>query len=87
MDSFSNAAGTVLDTEYYRYYTSSSSTGYQGGLKYKFGRDSYGRLAAAFSDPTTATDTQVAPYADDYFEYDGVHRVTTHTVQGAGSGG
>ena len=44
----------------------------------------YGPLAAAFSDPTTASDTSIAPYADAYFEYDWVRRVSKAVVQGAG---
>jgi RHS repeat-associated protein len=79
-----DGSGTTLDTLYFRYYTSSSSTGFAGALKYAFGAASYGRLAAAFSDPTTATDAQVAPYADVYYEYDSMRRVTSAVVQGAG---
>jgi len=41
---------------------------------------------AAYPTPGTATDAQVAPYADNYFEYDPTtHVVTKETVQGAGS--
>src|SRR5262249_20373303 len=45
-----DAAGTALDTKYYRYYTAGQSGGYQHGLRYEFGPQSYARLAAAFSD-------------------------------------
>jgi YD repeat-containing protein len=79
-----DAAGNALDTQYYRYYTAGQANGYAGGLKYVFGAQSYARLAAAFADPTTATDAQVAPYADSAFQYDSVHRVTQSVVQGAG---
>src|SRR5262249_44359067 len=75
---------TTLDTLYFRYYTASSSAGFAGALKYAFGAASYGRLAAAFADPTTATDSQVSAYADVYYEYDTLHRVTKAVVQGAG---
>jgi RHS repeat-associated protein len=78
-----DAAGTVLDTKYYRYYTGETG-GYVGGLKYVFGPQSYARLQAAYSDPTTATDAQVAPYADAYYEYDTGQRVTKAVIQGAG---
>jgi RHS repeat-associated protein len=78
-----DGAGNVLDTKYYRYYTGEAG-GYVGGLKYVFNPASYARLAAAFTDPTTATDAQVAPYADNYFEYDTSQRVTKEVVQGAG---
>jgi RHS repeat-associated protein len=79
-----DADGNMLDTQYFRYYTSNSSTGYQGGLKYALGPDSYARLVGAFPNPDSATDTQVAPYADRYLEYDSAHRVTKSVVQGTG---
>src|SRR5204863_9114467 len=56
----------------------------QHGLQYAFGPQSYARLAAAFSDPTSATASQVAPYAEYYFEYDSSQRVTLETAQGLG---
>jgi YD repeat-containing protein len=79
-----DGGGNVLDTKYYRYYVSGESNGYQHALKYAFSEQSYARLAAAFADPTTATDSQVAPYADNYFQYDSSKRVTQEMVQGAG---
>jgi RHS repeat-associated protein len=76
----------VLDTTYYRYYTAADAgtSGYVHGLKYVFNPPSYARLVAAVGTPFTATDTQVTPYADDYFEYDVLQRVTKTVVQGAG---
>ncbi|MBO0697189.1 MAG: RHS repeat protein [Zavarzinella sp.] len=74
----------VLETKYYRYYTTSSSAGYPGALKYAFSGASYERLTAAYPTPDTATDAQVAAYADDYFEFDATKRVTKHTRQGTG---
>jgi RHS repeat-associated protein len=82
-----DGSGDTLDTSYYRYYTPNdpNPNGYPGGLKYAFGPDSYARLAAAVGgDPSNASDATVAPYADDYFEYDGSLRVTKAVVQGAG---
>ncbi|AGA25127.1 RHS repeat-associated core domain-containing protein [Singulisphaera acidiphila] len=79
-----DGGGNVIDVDYYRYYTSDTSTGYKHGLKYFFSPASYARLAAAVIDPLTATDTQVAPYADNYFEYDSEHRVTKEIAQGFG---
>ena len=78
----------MLDTSYYRYYTSADagSVGYVHGLKYAFSAPSYARLAADVSNPLTATDTQVAAYADLKFQYDPTsQRVTQAVVQGAGS--
>ncbi len=79
-----DGSSNTLDTHYYRYYTSSSGTGYAGGLKYAFGAESYGRLVAAYSNPATATDAQVDDYADVYLEYDSVKRVSTAVIQGSG---
>jgi YD repeat-containing protein len=82
-----DASGNALDTTYYRYYTSNSSPGYQGGLKYVLGPQSYARLVAALGTNVDAlTDAQIAPYADDYYQYDSAHRVTQAVVQGLGQG-
>jgi RHS repeat-associated protein len=80
-----DTAGTALATSYYRYYLDGATGGFAHGLKYAFSPDSYNRLVAAYSSPTSATDTQVAPYADDYYQYDGQRRVTEVVAQGAGS--
>src|SRR5205823_1277949 len=45
-----DGAGTVLDTEYYRYYTGEAG-GYVHGLKYYFNKASYGQLVAAYPTP------------------------------------
>jgi hypothetical protein len=83
-----DGSGNRLDTNSYRYYTSADqgTIGYVHGLKYAFRPASYARLAAAVGNPLTATDTQVSPYADQYFEYEpsGTHRVTKAIVQAAG---
>jgi YD repeat-containing protein len=83
-----DASNNVLDTRYYRYYTSADagSIGYVGGLKYAFGPESYARLVTALGStaPTSATDSQVSAYADNYFEYDSRQRVTKEIAQGAG---
>ncbi|QDU05521.1 hypothetical protein V6x_52590 [Gimesia chilikensis] len=84
-------------TNYYRYYkslglsssssSSSSSSGDQGFVhepKYILNKEAYNKLAADpnVSDPLTATDAQVAQYADYYFEFDELHRVIKEIVQG-----
>jgi YD repeat-containing protein len=79
-----DGSGSTIDTEYYRYYKTESG-GYTHGLKYYFDAASYARLKAVYSDPTTATDSQAAPYAANYFEYDTFQRVTKAVVQAAGS--
>ena len=84
MANVEDGSGNILDTEYYRYYTGESG-GYVHGLKYYFDTAAYARLAAAFGSPTTATDAQVAPYADNYFQYNSFQQVTEEMVQGDGS--
>ncbi len=84
-------------TNYYRYYktltgesSSSSSSSSSGGqdfahqLKYILNKEAYNKLAADpnVSDPLTATDAQVAQYADFYYEFDSQRRVTKEIIQG-----
>ncbi|MDR3618225.1 MAG: RHS repeat-associated core domain-containing protein [Paludisphaera borealis] len=82
------ATWVVLDTSYFRYYTANTAPGYADGLKYVFHQEAYARLAAAGAaqgfNPLTALDSTIAPYADNYYEYDAHHRVTKSVVQGAG---
>jgi YD repeat-containing protein len=66
-----DAGSNVLDTQFFRYFVSGDSDthGYVGPEKYVLNTDSYTRLVAALTGgttPATATDAQVAPYADDY---------------------
>jgi hypothetical protein len=81
-----DSSNNVLGTYYYRYYTptDAGSGGYVGGLKYYFSERSYAQLTAAVGNPTTAGDSQVAPYADDYYHYDSSRRLTQAVVQGEG---
>jgi hypothetical protein len=79
-----DGSGNLLDTQYYRYYRSGDANGYTHGLKYYLSASSYARLAAAVSNPLTATDSQVATYADYYFQYDTSDRVTEEVAQGQG---
>ncbi|WP_020476098.1 MBG domain-containing protein [Zavarzinella formosa] len=79
-----DADGQALDQSYSRYYTADSATGFAGGLKYTVSGDAYDRLTAAYPDPDTATDAELAPFATHYFEYDNVRRVTKHTESGTG---
>ena len=82
--SVEDTQGDVLGTDYYRYYTPGDANGYVEGLKYVFDPQSYARLCAAVSNPFEASDAQVAPFAQQYFQYDSQSRVTLHAVQGAG---
>ncbi|TWT37190.1 tRNA(Glu)-specific nuclease WapA precursor [Posidoniimonas corsicana] len=80
-----DGSSVVLDTNYYRYYTPGEAGGYVHGLKYVFDAKSYARLTADVGDPTLASDSQVSPYAEQYFEYDEYTRATLHAIQGAGA--
>jgi RHS repeat-associated protein len=81
-----DGSGNTISTDYYRYYTpaDAGSVGYVHGLKYVFTGASYSRLVATVGNPQTATDSQVAPYADNAFQYDTQHRVTQEVAQGEG---
>ncbi|MFQ3649983.1 MAG: RHS repeat-associated core domain-containing protein [Gemmataceae bacterium] len=82
-----DAADAVLETSYYRYYVAGESNGYEGGLKFVFTPQAYARLAANVANLESATDAQIAPYADHYFEYDDQFRVTKEIAAGAGDDG
>ena len=92
-----DADWVATGTSYYRYWTatssSSSSSSSSGGggsseaphlLKYVLNPAAFDRLSADpnVSDPYLATNTQVALYADYYFEYDDLRRVTKEVVKG-----
>jgi RHS repeat-associated protein len=81
-----DGSSNMLGTYYYRYYTpaDAGSVGYVGGLKYYFSEQSYARLTAAVGNATSASGSQVAPYADNYFQYDASHRLTESMIQGQG---
>jgi uncharacterized delta-60 repeat protein/RHS repeat-associated protein len=87
-DNATTTGGTAnrpFDVSYYRYYTAASYTnGYAGGLKYVFNARSYARLQSAVTDAMTASNSTVEIYADNYFQYDSLHRVTQEVVQGEG---
>jgi RHS repeat-associated protein len=79
-----NADGNNVGTNYYRYYTSDSAPGYTHGLKYYLSPASFDHAYGDGYDPVTATDAHIAPYADNYFEYNADHRVSLERVQGQG---
>ncbi|MGC4033604.1 MAG: hypothetical protein QM754_18105 [Tepidisphaeraceae bacterium] len=83
----------VVDTSYYRWYTSSTTTGYTGGLKYFISNTGYQKL---LHDNNTAlidgvSDAVLSVYADNYFEYEqdnatSNYRVTKEIALGSGQG-
>ena len=87
LETIEDGSKNILDQTYFRYYTANEAGGYAGGLKYRFGPAAYARLVAVGLTLATAADTQVSPFADAYYEYDKLQRVTLTTVQGAGISG
>src|SRR5207302_1128216 len=80
-------AGSVISTDYYRYYTTSSSTGYAGGLKYYVGGEQYARMEADLGGAASvdsASDSTISPYLTNYFEYQSDQRVTKEIAAGTG---
>lgn len=71
-----------LKTHYYRYYKAGESYGFQYGLKYLVGPEAYARMVNASLVPETASDEQVAAYADNYFQYDEQKRATMERTRG-----
>src|SRR5205807_1045763 len=67
---------------YYRYYQPGDENGFMHGLKFRVGPEAYARMLGAGIAPETATDDQLAAYADYYFEYDGQQRVVLERVKG-----
>ena len=65
-----------------RYYTEDGAHGFAHGLKFQLKPESYERMVNDGLNPETATDAQMAGYADKFFEYDGDKRVTREDVQG-----
>jgi len=79
---WNGSAWESIGISYYRYWLSSSSTGFQHGLKYVLDETSFARMEVDEFDPFTATDGELMLYADNYFEYDGQQRVTKEVVFG-----
>ena len=84
-----DASANVIDTHYYRYWTTDNnggeSKGPAGQLKFAVSPDSFERADAVISGGIlAATDAELAVYADQYYEYDALGRVTKHVRQGEG---
>lgn len=80
----------VIDTTYMRYFTSTGSAQYVGGLEYTVGPKSYARMLGAGLNPLTSavSSSNVATYADHYFEYNPTsHQISKQILQGEGASG
>ena len=73
------------EVHYYRYYKSGESSGFAHGLKYEVRPKAYEQMTADGLDPLTASNSQVAQYADHYFEYDTDRRVSKEAIDGGSS--
>lgn len=79
-----DAAGNVIDQSYFRWFVGGEANGYAGGLKMKLGPAALARLKATYPAYESATDAQVAPYADEQFQYDAQRRVKQRIEGGSG---
>ena len=79
---FDGSTWTDLNHTHYRYYLDLEADGFEHGLKFEVGPEAYARMVADGLTPTTATNAQVANYADKYFEYDVDKHVTLESVRG-----
>ncbi len=93
--SSSGSPPPIISAQYWRYWKSGDSVTENGVsvsqppglLKYVLRPASYARLAASLpsgTTPLTASDAQVAPFADDAYEYDAKGRVYQDVKQGTG---
>lgn len=77
---WNGSSWSSIGTSYYRYYKAGAANGFVHGLKLALDAAAFDKLAAFVPDPYTATDAEVAQFADYYFEYDGSQRVTREIV-------
>ncbi|QDT44041.1 hypothetical protein Pan241w_41460 [Gimesia alba] len=69
-------------TTYYRYYKDNESDGFKHGLKYVVLPGSYEQMVSDSIDPLTTSNTTIAQYADNYFEFDTSQRVVLERNKG-----
>jgi RHS repeat-associated protein len=67
--------------EYYRYYKNGDTDGDTGLLKFILSPASFAKMSLT-QDPLTATDNDLAEYADHFFRYDSNRRVIEEQIQG-----
>ncbi|MGO8746681.1 MAG: LEPR-XLL domain-containing protein, partial [Thermoguttaceae bacterium] len=78
------AAGSPIETTYYRYYTAGQQNGYSDAYKMIFDGAEFAAMQAAGINPYTAADSVVQPYASEYYQYDSNGRVTKEITAGTG---
>ncbi|MCD4728910.1 MAG: hypothetical protein K8R46_14725, partial [Pirellulales bacterium] len=78
-----NGEWVTRDVRHYRYYTQGEENGFKHAMKYVLGPRAYQRMEDdGYNDPTSATNAQVADYANNYFEYDANQRADKAEVAG-----
>ncbi|HUY36901.1 MAG TPA: hypothetical protein VMV69_29550, partial [Pirellulales bacterium] len=82
VQSWNGTGWETIDNHYYRSWTTTGGGALAHCLKYVLGGAAYGRMVAAGLNPITATDAQLAGYADLYLEYDAERHVTNETTDG-----
>lgn len=82
LQQFNGTSWDNLSTTYYRYYKAGDTDGFVRGLKYLVSSNSYSQMVALGIVPETASDEQIALFADRYFEFDSSQRVTLMKVAG-----
>ncbi|MCG8650769.1 MAG: DUF6531 domain-containing protein, partial [Pirellulales bacterium] len=75
-----------VSKSYYRWYKLGETGGFEGGLKYVVGPQAYADMLADNLTPESASNNDVAAYADHYFEYDTDKKVTKEIASGGGGG-
>ncbi len=71
----------TLRRQHYRYYKAGDAGGFAGGMKFAVGSEAYDRMKKSGLDPLTASDAQVAKFADAQLEYDAQQRVTSEKTR------
>ncbi|HVA45187.1 MAG TPA: RHS repeat-associated core domain-containing protein [Pirellulales bacterium] len=82
VQTWNGTAWQTIDDHYYRYWTTTGGGALPHCLKYVVNSAAYDRMLAAGLNPLTATDAQVAGFADLYLEYDADRHVTLETTNG-----
>jgi len=70
---------------YYRYYKPGVAGGFPYGLRYQLGQQSYTQMKQMGVNPETATNAEVAAYADNAFQYDPVTQAAIQEKTGGGN--
>jgi hypothetical protein len=71
-----------LGTTYYRYYLAEEAGGFEHAIKFVVNPEAYARMETAGTPPETAADSVVAGYADYFFAYDELARVSREVING-----